>query len=125
MGDITTAFIYYRGSNDHINRIMKVFVALLALVACAAASDLFDCEAEHGTLWIEVCCELNISKEEKSAPAVPSDDVCSCGIDMEDPTNMKLTYHCQCLGQELASCTADIQEIINGKYAVCCKFGIE
>merc|ERR1712002_63763 len=120
---ITSTIIHGRGLNS--NRIMKVFIALLALVACAAANDLVDCKAEHGTLWVEVCCQLNVSKEVETAAAVPSEDTCTCGIDWDDMSQMKITYSCQCLGMELASCTADIQEIINGKYAVCCKFGIE
>merc|ERR1711920_368155 len=106
----------------HINRIMKVFFALLALVACVAANDLIDCSADHEGLMVEVCCELNIGKETETAP---SEDTCTCGIDMEDWAAMKITYSCQCLGLELASCTTDIGDIIDGKYAVCCKFGIE
>merc|ERR1712080_29564 len=112
--------------NSHNSRIMKVLFTLLALVACASAIDLFDCTGDMGLTFVEVCCEINTVKElETPAVAAASDDdLCSCGIDDQDWEQMKMTYSCECLGLELASCTTGIMEIMAGKFAVCCHFGL-
>merc|ERR1712002_81944 len=113
---------------DTHDRIMKVIFALLGLVACVSAG-LFDCSADTGMFYVEVCCSLTpegkTTKVEKVHTSVrPADDTCSCEMEEIDWEKMVITYSCQCLGYDLASCSTDIKEDIEDHFKVCCKFGI-
>merc|ERR1712126_492970 len=101
-----------------------VVFAVLALASVAFADELIECnESRDGLKWT-VCCELHVDGEKEVAVRRP-EGLCSCGINMLDLQHMKITYECECGGVKLASCSANVFEMITDHvYEVCCEIGI-
>merc|ERR1712033_38597 len=104
-----------------------VAFAVLALAAAAFADELIECNDSRDGLKWTVCCELHVDGAEKEVAPVSQKPkgFCSCGINMLDLQDLKITYECECAGVKLASCSADVFEMITDHvYEVCCEIGI-